>query len=88
MGLTSAQLKEKIVANLATYSHTRTTHTPEDTTGDGEMDSVDTTTDSVAIVLEEDMDPIVTSICDAIISEILSKGIDIGDSTSTKMDVG
>jgi len=88
MALTSAQLLAKIEANLATYNHTRYTHTPKDTTGDGEDDSVDTTTSSVPIVLEEDMIPLVTSICDAIISEILAKGIDVGPSTATTMDVG
>jgi hypothetical protein len=85
MGLTSTELFTKIKSNYEANTESVIENDVNTETG---VVTPSTSTKSLELEANSRQEYLAKAIADAVISEILAKGIDIGDSTATKVDVG
>ncbi len=84
MPVTQAQIISKMVSNHIAKSHSVVTSQ----TFDGDSGGVTDVPETVPYAVDPDMQVLLESLVDAILSEILLSGVEVGISTATQMDVG
>lgn len=86
MGLTAAELYIAIKTNFEANTHDVITNTVD--TDAGTVTASEPAAEPLELIADSDLAYLVQAIADAIISEIKSRGVDLGDSTADKLDVG